>query len=63
MAFAVVAGTALAVGLGALLWAACTLSDSFDMAGTMHDFSYLGGFLGILTASGYLIWVRVKSRS
>ncbi len=63
VAFAVVAGTALAVGLGALLWAACTLSDSFAMAGTMHDFSYLGGSLGILTASAYLVWTRVRLRS
>jgi hypothetical protein len=74
VAFAVVAVTALAVGLGALLWAACTLSESnlpgypfppgvadkvaFARAGTMHNFSYLGGFLGILTASVYLLLAR-----
>ena len=75
VAFAVVAVTALAVGLGALLWATCTLSEpnlpsyafppdvadkvAFARAGTMHNFSYLGGFLGILTASSYLLWARL----
>jgi hypothetical protein len=76
VAFAVVAVTALAVGLGALLWAACTLHESnlpaydfppgvadkvaFARAGAMHNFSYLGGFLGIVTASAYLVLMRVR---
>jgi hypothetical protein len=74
IAFAVVAGTALLVGLGALAFAYCTISESslpanwyldkvadrpaFVRAGTMHDFSYLGGFLGIVTGSLYLIVLR-----
>ena len=33
---------------------------AFARAGIMHDFSYLGGFLGILTASLYLIATRVR---
>jgi hypothetical protein len=75
-AFAVVAGTALVVGLGALLYASLTISETsfpeywfpegvvdkvaFARAGTMHNFSYLGGFIGILTGSLYLIVERVR---
>ena len=75
-AFAVVALTALVVGLMALVYASLTISDespprywypagvadeaAFARAGTMHDFSYLGGFLGILTGSLYLIVERVR---
>jgi hypothetical protein len=76
LAFAVVAVTALVVGLGALIHASWTITEAslpwfadrpgvvdrvaFARAGTMHDFSYLGGFLGILTASIYLIVERVR---
>jgi hypothetical protein len=35
---------------------------AFAGAGTMHDFSYLGGFLGIVTGSVYLIVERVRLR-
>lgn len=76
IAFAVVAGTALLVGLGALACAYVTISEAtlpgywypeqvadkvaFARAGTMHNFSYLGGFLGIVTGSLYLIVERVR---
>jgi hypothetical protein len=76
IAFAVVAVTALVVGLGALVYACVTFSEAaepgdwfpagvadrvaFARAGTMHNFSYLGGFLGIVTGSVYLIVRRVR---
>jgi hypothetical protein len=76
IAFTVVAGTALLVGLGALIFASFTVSEgnlpgywypaqvtdkvAFARAGTMHNFSYLGGFLGIVTGSLYLVWERVR---
>jgi hypothetical protein len=80
-AFGVVAGTAMVVGLAALALASLTISGdslsifwfpagvndkvAFARAGTMHDFSYLGGFIGILTGSLYLVverW-RLSSRA
>ena len=76
LAFAVVVVTALLVGLGALAYASFTFGETppdwfwypsaaidrmaFARAGFMHDFSYLGGFLGILTASLYLIVERIR---
>jgi hypothetical protein len=76
IAFAVVAATALVVGLGALAHASSSITASdlpafwypegvtdrvaFARAGTMHDFSYLGGFLGIITASLYLVAARTR---
>jgi hypothetical protein len=33
---------------------------AFARAGTMHNFSYLGGFIGIVTGSLYLIVERVR---
>lgn len=68
LAFAVVAVTALLVGLGALLYASATISPdplykdraAFECAGTMHNFSYLGGFLGIITGSLYLVAERAR---
>jgi hypothetical protein len=76
IAFGVVAGTALLVGLGALIYACFTVSETsltgywypemvddrvaFARAGTMHNFSCLGGFLGIITGSVYLIVDRVR---
>ena len=71
-----VAATALLVGLGALAHAYFTLSEAsllahpysaaaadrvaFERAATLHDFSYQGGFLGIVTGSLYLIVARVR---
>ncbi len=70
-AFAVAAITALVVGLGALVYANLTISNyqdpdggvdevAFHRAGMMHEFSYLGGFIGILTGTLYLIVERVR---
>jgi hypothetical protein len=68
IAIAVVAGTTLAVGLAALVYASFTITAAtpdgvagaaFERAGTMHNFSYLGGFLGIVTGSVYLCIARV----
>jgi hypothetical protein len=71
IAFAVVALTALAIGLGALavaratitaenvrsFWYPATLRDpaAFAQVGMMHNFGYLGGLVGIFTGSAYLI--------
>ncbi len=79
IAFGVVAVTALIAGLGALLFAYCTIdaanlppywfpkdvSDpvAFSRAGTMHNFSYTGGFAGILTATAYLVLARWRMSS
>jgi hypothetical protein len=76
IAFCVVAATALLVGLGALVhaylfidaehlpayWYPNAVNDrvAFARAGTMHNFSYLGGFLGILTAIAYLAIARIR---
>ncbi len=75
-AFVVVAATALLAGLAALAWAYLTVSASslpageypagvadraaFARARAMHNFSYLGGFLGIVTGSLYLVVQRVR---
>lgn len=74
IAFAIVTLTALAIGLAALAYASLTITPenlpdyaypklvtdpvAFARVGTMHNFSYLGGFIGIVTAIGYLIAVR-----
>jgi hypothetical protein len=74
IAFAVVAGTALLVGVGAVVYGYFTISEdtlqdfhyppgvadrvAFARAGTMHNFSYVGGGLGIITGSAYLIIAR-----
>ena len=74
VAIAVVALTALVVGLAALAYATLTLTEAdlpercpagvdriaFCRAGTMHNFSYLGGVLGIMTGSLYLIVERFR---
>jgi hypothetical protein len=76
VAFGVVAVTALAVGLGGLVHAYDTIRTpedfpwdypsgvtdkvGFARVGVMHGFSYLGGFLGIITASIYLLIARVR---
>ncbi len=75
-AIAVVAVTAFLVGLGALIYASLTISTenlpdyvypkgvtdqvAFARAATMHDFSYAGGLLGILTAGVYLVVERIR---
>jgi hypothetical protein len=79
VAFAVVAGTALVIGLGALVYACFAISETslpgvwypgdvadrvaFARARCMHNFSYLGGFLGIVTGSTYLIVERLRRQS
>jgi hypothetical protein len=76
IAFAIAALTALVVGLGALVYGYFTIAEgsspgfwypegiadhvSFARAGNMHNFSYLGGSLGIITASAYLIVARLR---
>jgi hypothetical protein len=70
--FGVVALTALVVGLGALVWGKVTYSpaaiyfpipesvidrESFYLAGNMHNFSYIGGGVGILTG---IIWILLE---
>ena len=78
-AFGVVAGTTLVTGLGALAYASCTMNAAnlpnypipervvdrvaFARVGTMHNFSYLGGMLGVFTGSGYLIYAFVRRAS
>ena len=74
IAFAVVAATALAVGGAALAIASIRISEAnlpafsfppgvgnrveFARVGVMHNFSYLGGFVGILTGLCYLALAR-----
>ena len=76
IAFAVIAATALALGLAALAYATYTVTSStfpvdwfppgvadraaFARVGIMHDFSYLGGLLGIITGSVYLVVARFR---
>jgi hypothetical protein len=78
IAIAVVVATAVLVGMGGLVFACLTISEStrpsywlpiqvtdkvsFARAGMMHNFSYLGGFLGIITGSIYLIVIRLQRR-
>lgn len=76
LAFGVIAATTLLVGLGALLYASLTITDelmppsifhqgvdavSFARAGAMHNSSYLGGLIGIVTGSVYLVLERLRS--
>lgn len=76
-AFGVVALPALVVGLGALCYASLTISDppisrwsagldvadrvAFARVGAMHDGSYLGSLVGILTASLYVVCERLRT--
>lgn len=78
IAIAVAAGTTLLVGLAALAYAYATISETtlpgfyypeglrnnaaFARAGLMHNFSYLGGFLGIFTSSIYLLIARIGQK-
>jgi hypothetical protein len=60
----VVVATTLGVGLAALAysyWAEPNVS-AFDHAGFMHNASYMGGFAGILTGSGYMLYQCIKWR-
>jgi hypothetical protein len=61
-AFAVVTGTTLALGLAGLAYATMTDEGPFDRAGMLHDFSYLGGYLGIATGSVFILTRWAKSR-
>lgn len=78
IAFGVVTVTALVVGLGALMYAWMTITPdslpgfrypegvdrvAFARAGVMHNFSYLGGFLGILSGTVYLAIERYRVSS
>ena len=75
--YAIVALTALVVGLSALLVAYLSIEPEsvgeivrygntithpveFARAGTMHNFSYLGGLAGIITG---IIWIIVERKS
>lgn len=74
--YGVAALTALLIGVGALAAAYATLTPdnlpafafpegvndrvAFARVGLMHNFGYLGGGLGILTGSAYMLWVRWK---
>lgn len=75
-AFGVVAVTAIVVGLGGLIYACLAIPEAaiadywcpagvadpvaFVRAGTMHDFSYLGGGVGIITAAVFLVLARMR---
>jgi hypothetical protein len=75
IAFAVVALTSFAVGMWALVDATHNITEesvsrssfpggvsdkvAFARVGNMHNFSYFGGFVGIVTASLYLIVARL----
>ena len=75
VAFVVVPLTSLLVGLGALACGNFTISNealpgywypdgvvdrvAFARAGNMHNFTYLGGGIGIITGSVYLIVARL----
>jgi hypothetical protein len=79
IAFGVVAGTALSIGLGTLVHAFMSIDSNslppywippgvvdrvaFARTGTMHNFSYIGGFIGILTGSAYLMLARLRLSS
>jgi len=58
IAMGVMVATTLFVGLAALAYSVCMDPgvDAFEHAGHMHNFSYLGGFLGILTGSAYVLY-------
>lgn len=73
-AYGVAALTALLIGVGALAAAYATLTPdnlpafafpegvndrvAFARVGIMHNFSYFGGGVGMLTGLAYLIWAR-----
>lgn len=76
MAFGIVTVTTLVAGLAALAYATLAITDAslgpvvarpgvhdpvaFARAGTMHNFSYLGGLVGILTGIVYLLVERIR---
>jgi hypothetical protein len=60
VAFAIVALTALLVGLAALGLAGLQGRTPYDCALAMHNASYLGGLVGIFTGSAYLVVARFR---
>lgn len=78
IAYGVAVATALLIGFGALAVASAILTPenlppfafpegvndrvAFARVGVMHNFSYLGGGLGILTGIAYLIWSRMRMK-
>jgi len=62
IAFGVVTGTALLVGLVALTVARFSSPSSQHWASAMHDYGYLGGLLGIVTGVVYLVVARTRQR-
>ncbi len=78
IAFVVVAVTAMLIGLSGLIYAYFTVTEAsvanyflpfpvadrvaFFRVGTMHDFSYLGGVIGIVTACIYLAFARYRMK-
>jgi len=63
LAIVFVVATALSIGFGALLVAYFGFNaNRYNAAGTMHDFGYLGGGIGLIVAVVYLIVVRVRWR-
>jgi hypothetical protein len=74
IAFGLVMLTAIAFGVAALLVARATITSenlppfrfpdgvadqtAFACVGVMHNFSYLGGFVGIFVGVTYLAWAR-----
>lgn len=79
IAFAIAAATALLIGIGALTYGLLSIGPerlpdfwypegpidrvAFARVGTMHNFSYLGGFTGIFVAIAYLAIARKRLHS
>ena len=61
-AFAVVTGTTLVFGLAELVYALIIDEGPYDRAGMMHDFSYLGGYVGIAIGSLFILARWAMSR-
>ncbi len=61
-AFAVVTGTVILLGLIGLVYATMTGEPPFDRVGIIHDFSYVGGYLGIATGSTFILFKWARSR-
>ncbi len=77
-AFIVVSITALIIGIGALIYAYFTLTPenvpqivfkfqpndpvAFWRAATMHNFSYIGGLIGMFTGIIYLLYKRKQEK-
>lgn len=61
-AFGLVVSTTLIVGMAGLYYANTNVpaEQTMERAGIMHDSSYLGGFLGIITGSAFLVGERLR---